>query len=178
MDWRVEWKPITVDGEPFEWAPKEMTVIDPRGVAPDRQQVYLLLRRAGAEKTVTHEWSEARSPSDDEVTAAIRNNRERLVEPAWMVERRIAERHTNKLHMQWNRLSLGERIDLSRVWLARWEKTVGHPVEIADPSNLHAIAVQSLIAARARGTAQGEEEAAAQTRDVEAALARSGESPG
>jgi hypothetical protein len=171
----ANWQPITVDGEEFEWALIQAAVADAQseeGVDHFREnQLCLLLKRAAIDTGMASViLGEASPPGVEEIADAIRNHRDRM--PTTEDPRRAAHRHANALHAQWHELPLAERIELSRLWLARWERMLGNAPVVKDPSNLSAISVDMQLAAHTIGAREVEDERAAQERDVRAALER------
>ena len=175
----MKFRPLTVDGEAFEWFQAEATRLDARNgeiLNPDSNEkaTVIVTRRAGsAAPGWPYHWQEARPPEEADVAEIIRRHPEKLSgkdEPKF-----AARQHAMQLRAGWYKLPLAERIELSRVWLERWEKICGHPPAIKDPSDLQEISAQAVIAAYAVGTERAHEERSAQERDVRAALERNAE---
>jgi hypothetical protein len=173
MDPKRDWRRVTVDGEAFEWCLEEGVTAEIHFAQPakstTRKQLLLLVRLAGVDlSTYPIPWKDAAPLGDEGAAGAIRAYRDKIkVDPA--VE---ASRHATKLRASWMKLPLFERMELSRTWLERWERRCAQAPNIEDPSDLHAISAGAQLAARAVDPSQYEEEAAAQERDVVAALER------
>ena len=169
----MSFKPLTVDGEAYEWFSAVATRLDTSNgeVLSEGKTMVVVARRAGsAAPGFPLHWEGATPPEEADVAEIIRRHPDKFAgrdEPTF-----VARRHAMQLRAGWYKLPLAERIELSRVWLERWEKLCGHPPAIKDPSDLQEISAEALIAAYAHGADRAAEERTAQERDVQAALER------
>lgn len=169
----MNFKPLTVDGEAYEWFSAVATRLNASNgeILSEEKTMVIVARRAGsAGPGFPSHWEETRPPEEADVIEIIRRHPEKFAgadEP-----KHAARKHAMQLRAGWYKLPLAERIELSRVWLERWEKICGHAPAIKDPSDLQEISAQAVIAAHDHGAARAAEERAAQERDVQAALER------
>lgn len=169
----MNFKPLTVDGVAYEWFAAGATRLNTSNgeILSEESAIVIVARRAGsAAPGFPLHWEGPNPPEEADVAEIIRRHPDKFAgrdEP-----RHAANRHAMKLRASWYKLPLAERIELARVWLARWEKISGHPPAIKDASDLQEISAQAVIAAHARSTSHADEERAAQERDVQAALDR------
>jgi hypothetical protein len=174
---KLPWKPIDVDGESFEWCTRQAEVIalDALGnvehVAPAKKETVIILRRADRDHWVSGGKHDGTAPPTEEGIAAIIRSRRDTTELArdW---RRDPRTHAADLAAHWSQLPYAEQIALARNWLDRYERRCGARLAIEDESDLKKISLEALRAARAIGLADGDDEEAAQKREVEEAMAR------
>jgi hypothetical protein len=171
----LPWQAIDVDGEPFEWRVVDAKMSQSAGPSLARRQtasreVRLLCIRRPADDlhsfATVHEADERIDESS--VRDAIRSCRETT---AHAVDyRRHETAHALELAMYWGRLPFTAQQELAHSWLERCEQRIGKLPAIDDATDLREVSTKTLLAARRLGLAAGDDEEAAQKRDVRAAF--------
>jgi len=172
---RLAWKSFLVDDEAFEWTASDGPGTElVQRTKPLAKQLCVLIRCAGAPPpTFGIEWTEASPPVEADAVKLVRRFPHKFVhDPATKAARRDA----SVVLSRWPDLSPTERSKLSRLWVERWEKRIGRPPPIDDPTDLFNLSARALLGARKLGDDVREEERAAQERDVKEALERSTDS--
>lgn len=178
------WFVIDVDGEPFEWR-----VIEAVAMQSDGRPAHVRRRSPGA-------WKErvlcVRRPNDDVHSfgivkpdgepideAAVREDIRTFRETTSLArDYRVHEAiHARELAMYWSRLPASAQRELARAWLKRSGARCGVPLDVDDDEDLREIGTKALVAARRLSVADGDDEAAAQERDVHEAFEKHVGSP-